>query len=146
VALVQACADGNVVQFQQLSQQYATQIQAQPALVHRAAAVQEKLSLLALVHTAFQKDAHERTLTLTELSTALHVPLDQVELLVMRALSVGLIQGSMDQVDGTVQVTWVMPRSLQTQQLEALATRYGEWANKVQTTNQQTLQTTPAFA
>ena len=30
----------------------------------------------------------------------------------MRALSLGLIRGSMDQVDGTVDVTWELPQVL----------------------------------
>lgn len=34
----------------------------------------------------------------------------QVELLVMKALSVGLVKGSIDEVDKLVHMTWVQPR------------------------------------
>lgn len=41
----------------------------------------------------------------------------QVELLVMKALSVGLVKGSIDEVDGRVHMTWVQPRVLDLQQV-----------------------------
>jgi len=45
------------------------------------------------------------------------VPL-QVELLVMKALSVGLIKGNIDEVDQKVQMTWVQPRVLDVHQVK----------------------------
>lgn len=42
----------------------------------------------------------------------------QVELLVMKALSVGLVKGSIDEVDKRVHMTWVQPRVLDLQQVK----------------------------
>ncbi|GAX10725.1 26S proteasome regulatory subunit N9 [Fistulifera solaris] len=131
VDILRACADGDLTQFRQLTEQHAEAIQQQPALVHRATAVQEKLTLLALVKMIFAKPAHERTLAFSEIAEQLMVPEDQVEWIIMRALSVKLIKGSIDQVDRTLQVTWVLPRVLNQEQLVSLAGRYGEWAAKV---------------
>lgn len=41
----------------------------------------------------------------------------KVELLVMKALSVGLVKGSIDEVDKRVHMTWVQPRVLDLQQV-----------------------------
>jgi 26S proteasome regulatory subunit N9 len=76
-------------------------MQSQPALMHRQKAVQEKLTLLSLVHLVFEKDSTERTLAYTEIAARLQVSIDQVEWVVMRAFSVHLLEGSMDQVDQT---------------------------------------------
>lgn len=42
----------------------------------------------------------------------------QVELLVMKALSLGLVKGSIDQVDSKVHMTWVQPRVLGRKQVK----------------------------
>ena len=47
-------------------------------------------------------------------------PSAQVELLVMKALSVGLVRGSIDEVDKRVHMTWVQPRVLDLQQVMCL--------------------------
>jgi len=137
VDLLQATAAGDVPRFRQLSQQHAALIQTQPALTGRAAAVQEKLTLTALVLTVLSKDSHERNLSFAELQTALHLDsLDQVEWVLMRAFSVGLLSGSMDQCEQTVNITWVQPRVLSTGQMSELAVKFGEWAVKVHQTKE----------
>lgn len=136
VHVLKACAAGNVTQFQQVSQQYAAQIAQQPALTSRAAAVQEKMTLLALVWLVFGKPPHERTLDFSEISAALQVPADQVEWVLMRAMSVHLLEGCMDQIDETVTITWILPRVLNPQQMQELSTRFDEWATSVKVTTE----------
>ena len=41
----------------------------------------------------------------------------QVELLVMKALSLGLVKGFIDEIDQKVSLTWVQPRVLDLQQV-----------------------------
>lgn len=135
--LFQATAAGNVPLFHQLTQQYAPIIQTQPALTNRAAAVQEKLTLTALVLAVLAVDSHERNLSFAELQLALGLDsIDQVEWVLMRAFSVGLVSGIMDQCDQKVSITWVQPRLLSVTQMSELATRFGEWAGKVHNTKE----------
>ena len=63
----------------------------------------------------------------------------------MKALSIGLIKGSMDQVEGVVEVSWVMPRVLDQGGLKSLSERFGEWADKVKDTKGFMLEHVPAF-
>lgn len=55
----------------------------------------------------------------------------QVEVLVMEALSKGLVKGTINQIDQIVIFTWVQPRVLDTDQLKDMHTRLGEWLGKV---------------
>ena len=134
VELMEASAAGDVAAFKAVSTRHAAEIAAQPALTGRAQMVQEKITLLAMVHMIFERPSSERTLRLADIALRIEMAEDQVELVVMRALSLGLIRGSMDQVDGIVEVTWVMPRVLDAAQLSDLAGRFGEWAVKVSQT------------
>ena len=132
VELLQACASGSVPEFKTLCQEtYPAQIASQPALVNMSQKMQEKMTLLALVEMVFERAASERTLEFTDIAQRLEIPLEQVEWVIMRAFSVKLMEGSMDQVDGAVHVTWILPRVLGTEQMADLAKRYGEWAGKV---------------
>uniref|UniRef100_A0A7N4P1U9 Proteasome 26S subunit, non-ATPase 13 n=1 Tax=Sarcophilus harrisii TaxID=9305 RepID=A0A7N4P1U9_SARHA len=51
----------------------------------------------------------------------------EVELLVMKALSVGLVKGSIDEVDKRVHMTWVQPRVLDLQQVRWPASCRDPW-------------------
>ncbi|KAH7932873.1 hypothetical protein HPB49_003965 [Dermacentor silvarum] len=44
----------------------------------------------------------------------------QVEVLVMKALSLGLVRGTIDQVDGQVHMQWVQPRVLSREQTDTV--------------------------
>mmetsp|Transcript_178 Transcript_178/g.427 ORF Transcript_178/g.427 Transcript_178/m.427 type:complete len:419 (+) Transcript_178:120-1376(+) len=131
VELLAAGARGDVLGFQRVADAHAANIQLQPSLVSRAEAVKEKITLLALVNMIFERPSLERTLSFEDIADRVVVPMDQVEWVIMRALSLKLIKGTMDQVEQTVDVTWVMPRVLDNKQMSELATRFGEWAVKV---------------
>jgi len=131
--LIRAAASGNVQHFYQVSQLYAKEIEAQSTLVSRASAIQEKVTLLALVHVIFEKPPQERTLSFQEIALAIQMPEHQVEWVLMRAMSLGLLKGVMDQVDGTVMVSWVMPQILNPTQLIGLKDRFSDWVVKVGT-------------
>ena len=45
------------------------------------------------------------------------LPLEEVELLVMKALSLNLVKGYIDQVEQKVYMTWVQPRVLDKKQV-----------------------------
>lgn len=129
VSLVQACADGDLAQLDALTSNNTVP----QALAQRATHVREKVTLLGLVNWILQKK-DEKKYTFAEISESLHIPLDQVEWVLMRALSVHLVEGWMDQVDQTVMITWVRPRTLSKEQIQALADRFGAWATKVKET------------
>lgn len=57
--------------------------------------------------------------------------LTQVELLVMKALSVGLIKGNIDEVDEKVQMTWVQPRVLDLNQIKGMHIGLDLWCSDV---------------
>lgn len=137
VELLEACGKGQVQQFKKLvTQTYPSQIASQPALVNMSQQMQEKMTLLALVEMVFERPASDRTLDFASIAQRLEIPIEQVEWVIMRAFSVKLMEGIMDQVEETVNVKWILPRVLHKEQMADLAQRFGEWAAKVAKTKE----------
>ena len=54
----------------------------------------------------------------------------QVEWVLMRAMSLGLLKGTLDGVEGTVSITWVQPRVLDRDQIKLLQDQLSTWVDK----------------
>lgn len=70
-------------------------------------------------------------MTFGEISQETRLPLGEVELLVMKALAQGLVRGAIDQVAGTVNMTWVQPRVLDRNQITGMVQRLDGWCKDV---------------
>jgi len=105
---------------------------AQPDLASKEEMLREKIRLLCLMEMAFKRDALNRVIKFEEIAEEASLPVDKVEVMVMRALSLGLIRGSIDQVDGAVCVTWVQPRVLDKGQITAMGARLESWLTEVE--------------
>ena len=106
------------------------QYDAQPALVASAGAIKEKITLLAVMELAERKPPAERSLTFSEVAAEIRLPTDQVEWVLMRAFSLGLLRGTIDQIEAVAHVSYVKPRVLDRSQLAALKSRVEAWRQK----------------
>ena len=80
--------------------------------------LEEKIRIAALLEALFQRPASARQLSFNEVASVVQVPENQVELLLMRAMSLGLMRGVIDGVTQTIDVSWIRPRVLQPIQLK----------------------------
>lgn len=126
---------GDIQAFGVLYNSHKADFDAQPALMFRMDFIKEKLTLLALMNLVFETPSDERTIPFAVVAEHCVVPEEQVEWMAMRAMSLGLIKGSMDQVDQTLTVNWLQPRVLDNGQMKHLADRLGGWAIKVEETS-----------
>lgn len=72
----------------------------------------QKVAIIAFLEMVFLQGKDEREVPFSKISEACQVPLDQVELLVMKAMSLGLVRGTIDEVAEKVAVEWILPRYL----------------------------------
>nr|XP_014347538.1 PREDICTED: 26S proteasome non-ATPase regulatory subunit 13-like isoform X5 [Latimeria chalumnae] len=79
----------------------------------------------------FSRPAHHRKLTFQEISSQAKLPLKEIELLVMKALSQGLIKGTINEVEQQVHVTWVQPRVMDLQQVRTMKKHLENWCQDV---------------
>eukprot|EP01035_Chromulina_nebulosa_P026254 gene26254-34344_t len=103
----------------------------QPALANRHEIVKQKVVLLCVLNIAFERSANDRLIPFEEIAATARIPIDQVEWVLMRAMSLGLIKGIIDGVEEVVNVTWVQPRVLDKGQLNLLHDQLGAWTERV---------------
>jgi len=125
---------GDVDKFAALVGANHTAFHSQLALASREEFIREKMALLALINMVFERPSQERSIKFQEIAVRTRLPLDQVEWLAMRAMSLGLIKGVMDGVDQELTVSWVQPRVLDMPQLKQLCSRFQEWKENVKST------------
>lgn len=129
-ALLRAYQVGSIDVFNAVVAEHRVAFEAQPALSANLAVLREKAALLAFMELAAAKPGTDRAIPIADISHATRLPADQVEWLVMRALSLGLARGAIDGVGGVVHVTYVRPRVLDDAQVVAVRERIEAWRSK----------------
>lgn len=91
----------------------------------------QKVRIISFLELLFQVDKDERSLSFTRIGQ--HCVLDDhdVELLIMKSMSLGLVKGTIDEVEQVVHVDWMMPRYLSKQHLEIMTRKLRDWEGKV---------------
>ena len=110
--------------------------QEHPALMAHLPFLKEKLCLMSLAQLLFLqiKNEEHRQINFLKISQVTKVPLDQVEFLLIRAISCKIIRGIINQVDGYITVTWIQPRLLNEKQIDDLYNAICTWNKKVTNT------------
>ncbi|KAH8858450.1 26S proteasome non-ATPase regulatory subunit 13 isoform 2 [Schistosoma japonicum] len=128
IDLLQAFNRGDLNQLDQLRSRWCVQAD----LVAAEPKLRDKVTLLCLVEMIFRRPTNKRTLTFVEISSTTRVPIDQVEHFLMKALSLKLIKGRIDEVNQCVSLTWLQPRVLDKEQIGSMCTRLNEWSVAVE--------------
>jgi len=103
-----------------------------PDIVGHKEFLENKIRLLCLMEIAISRPSKERYIKFSEIAKKAFVDVNDVEFLVMKALSKGLVRGSIDQVECLVNITWVQPRVLSLSQISSMADRIGVWRRDVE--------------
>jgi 26S proteasome regulatory subunit N9 len=94
-------------------------------------ALRQKIYLAALTETVFRRPPHDRAMSFRSIAEETKVRPDEIEHLIMKALSLGLLRGSIDQVDEIARINWVQPKVLDMKQIENMRLRLQEWDSSV---------------
>ncbi len=130
--LMKALKSGSMEEFTRVCSTYADDISREPTLSSANMTVlREKMALLCLMELVFVQKPEARNVSFAQVADVTQLAFDQVEALLMRAMSVGLIKGSIDEVDRIVRVSWLKPRVLDRAQIHELGKRFGAWRSTV---------------
>ena len=91
-----------------------------------------KIRIAALLDLIFQKNKTERTLSFDEICKVCMTEEDKIEFIAMKALSLGLIKGYIDQVERKLIVNWIQPKYLDKEKISLMQERFTAWIDKAQ--------------
>ncbi|KAL6088226.1 hypothetical protein STEG23_035270, partial [Scotinomys teguina] len=114
---------GDVDRFQTLKSAWGQQ----PDLAANETQLLRKIQLFCLMEMTFTRLANHRSLTFEEIAKSVKISVNKVEFLEMKALWVGLVRGSIDNVGKQVHMTLVQHGVLDLQQIRGMKDRLELW-------------------
>lgn len=131
--LLEAFNNGDLDKFERVCTQASAKMNAQQVLVAQQEFLKQKITILALLELAFSQSLHH-SLSFSEIEKSCRLPHNEVEHLLMRCMSLGLVSGVIDNVDEQVSITRVQPRVLGREPIRLMAERLGTWCTNVDST------------
>ena len=122
---------GQITEFAQAMQTHSDFIARFPAIMKEMSYLEQKVRIIGFLEMLFNCGKDERCLTFDQVANGCIVQPNEVEMLVMKAMSLDLVRGSIDEVNRTIQIDWIMPRYLNKQHLQVLVGRMDEWGLKM---------------
>ncbi|PPQ77177.1 hypothetical protein CVT24_009880 [Panaeolus cyanescens] len=132
--------EGNIGKFEALAPLFPKEA----ILQENFAFLRQKICLMALIESVFKRESNKRTMSFQTIAEETRLPVNEVEHLVMKALSLKLIKGSLDQVEEKALITWVQPRVLSREQIGVLAKRLEAWSDRLKGVEQRIAPEVPA--
>lgn len=127
--LILAVNYGNITRFQELK----PELSKAPLLAGAVPFLEQKICLMALCECVFKRATADRTLSFDTIAKETHLQVGaKVEVLVMKAFSIGLLRGSIDQVSRLVSITWLQPRILDKEQVRTMRAKVSQWDRDVE--------------
>jgi len=103
-----------------------------PAIVKEMTYLEQKVRIIAFLNMIFHCGKDDRCISFAKVSETCLVEVSDVEFLLMKAMSLELVKGNIDEVSETVEVTWIMPRYLNKEHLQVVSSRISEWERKME--------------
>lgn len=72
----------------------------------------------------FNLPKSDRVIKFVTIAKECAVPFEHVEFMVMKAMALGLIKGSIDQLNEDVTVTWVAPKVLESERISVMLRKF----------------------
>ena len=130
--LILSFNSAKVDQFLLMMEENKKNIEENQILKEKAEFLPIKIRIAALLDLIFQKNKAERTLTFEEIKKVCICKDDQIEYISMKALSLELIKGYIDEVDKKLVIHWIQPKYLDKEKIVMLQDRFNAWIDKSQ--------------
>lgn len=103
-----------------------------PNIVKELPHLYQKVRIISFLELLFEVDKDDRSLKFERIAHHCQLDKNDVEMLLMKAMSLELIKGSIDEVDEVVHVNWILPRYLSKGHLEIMVRKLQDWETKME--------------
>lgn len=87
----------------------------------------EKIRIMAFLELVFNLPKNDRVIKFQTISQECALSVDKVEFMVMKAMALGLVKGSIDQLSEEVTINWVAPKVLENERISVMLKKFEEW-------------------
>ena len=115
--LLQTLGNGQITEFAAAIQKHNQVIQRYPQIMKEIDYLKQKVAIIAFLEFVFQLDQNDRNIPFSEIARVCQIDLQVVEMLVMKAMSLSIVKGSIDEAKQTVEISWIRPRYLNKEHL-----------------------------
>ena len=91
--------------------------------------IDQKMQVAALLELVFNLPKNDRVLPFDKIANACGVPEDRVERIVIKAISVNLIKGSIDELRRIVTTSWIQPKVLEQNRIKVMESKFEQWSD-----------------
>lgn len=134
--ILTALNTANIDEFEDCLKRYEDKINASEELVRNQNQLEQKIKILAFLDLIFHREKGDRNLDFSLIADTTRLRVEDVELLVMKSMSLGLVRGTIDQVDQIVRVSWIKPRMLPRDKIKVMSEKLGKWDTQIKQTLQ----------
>jgi 26S proteasome regulatory subunit N9 len=120
-------ADGSPESISEFQHKYLRQFRGRPGFAPYVQKIELKVRLSVLQELIFQRPYESRVFKFEELEKACQVARNEVELLILKALGGGLVEGFIDEVEDIFVVTWCRTKALTRDRLVHLKAEIERW-------------------
>lgn len=92
--------------------------------------IEEKVRIMGLLNLIFNLPKDSLIIPFSDISRATGLPVENVELVLMKSLAKGLIKGKIDQIGQKMNVTWLMARVLDNERLGVMKTKIEDFEGR----------------
>ena len=91
-----------------------------------------KVKIINFLELLFACDKDDRSLRFERVAQSCQIQVNEVEFLVMKAMSLELVKGQIDEVDQLVHIDWILPRYLSRAHIEIMVNKIQLWEEKME--------------
>lgn len=129
--MMKTLGEGRISDFEKTVNDYQSSISKFPNIVAEIQYLEQKVRIVAFLEMIFNAGKDERSIGFSKIASGCIIEEGDVELLVMKSMSLGLIRGTIDEVDRVVHIDWAMPRYLSKSHLQVMHRKMQEWETKM---------------